>query len=69
MTLRMVLTLLWHGTIKIWEYYQSPITIQILELIKINKKDPRSDPLRDSRELAWTHRLDTLIPSDLNMMD
>ena len=46
-----------------------PITILILELIKIDKKNPRSDTLRDSRKLAWIHRLDTLIPSGLNIMD
>ena len=46
-----------HGNIN-----NPPINIHTLELKKINKRNPRSDQLRDSRELAWIHRLDTLIP-------
>ena len=43
------------------------MTIHILEYIKLPKDLPRSNSLRDSRELVWIHRLNTFIPSGLNI--
>ena len=35
------------------------MTIHILEYIQLPKDVPRSDSLRDNRELVWIHRLNT----------
>ena len=40
----------------------SNMTIHILEYIRLPKDVQRSNSLRDSRELVWIHRLNTLIP-------
>ena len=45
------------------------MTIHILEYIKLPKDMPRSNSLRDKRELVWIHRLNTLIPNGLNILD
>ena len=45
------------------------MTIHILEYIRLPKDVPRSNSLRDNRELVWTHRLKTLIPNGLNILD
>ena len=45
------------------------MTIQILEYIRLPKDIPRSNLLRDNRELVWIHRLYTLIPNGLNISD
>ena len=44
-------------------------TIHILEYIKLPKYVPRLNSIRDNRELVWIHRLNTLIPSGLNILD
>ena len=41
--------------------------IHILEYIRLPKDVPRSNSLRDNRELVWIHRLNTLIPNGLNI--
>ena len=43
--------------------------IHILEYIRLPKDIPRSKSIRDNRELVWIHRLNTLIPNDLNIVD
>ena len=45
------------------------MTIHILEYIRLPKDIPRSNSLRDNRELVWIHRLNTLIPNGLNILD
>ena len=45
------------------------MTILILEYIRLPRDLPRSNSLRDSRELVWIHRLNTLIPNGLNIVD
>ena len=45
------------------------MTIHILEYIRLPKDTPRSNSLRDQRELVWIHRLNTLIPNGLNILD
>ena len=45
------------------------MTIHILEYIRLPKDLPRSNSLRDNRELVWIHRLNTLIPNGLNILD
>ena len=45
------------------------MTIHILEYIRLPKDLPRSSSLRDNRELVWIHRLNTLIPNGLNILD
>ena len=38
------------------------MTTHILEYIRLPKDVPRSNSLRDNRELVWINRLNTLIP-------
>ena len=45
------------------------MTIHILEHIRLPKDVPRSNPLRDNRQLVWIHRLNTLIPNGLIFLD
>ena len=45
------------------------MTIYILEYIRLPKDVPRSNSLRDNSELVWIHRLNTLIPNGLNILD
>ena len=45
------------------------LIIHILEYIRLPKDVPRSKSIRDNRELVWIHRLNTLIPNGLNILD
>ena len=45
------------------------MTNQILEYIRLPKDVPRSNSLRDNRELVWIHRLNILIANGLNILD
>ena len=45
------------------------MTIHILEYIRLPKDLSRSNSLGDSMELVWIHRLNTLIPNGLNILD
>ena len=44
------------------------MTIHILEYIRTLKDGPRSNALRDKRELVWIHVLNTIISTCLNIM-
>ena len=46
-----------------------PFKIFILEFIKLPPKSHRASILRDTREQAWIARLNTLVPSGLNLAD
>ena len=45
------------------------MTLHILEYINLPKDIPRSNSLRNKRELVWIHRLNTLILNGLNILD
>ena len=51
-------------------YQTNPsMIIHILEYIRLPRDVPRSKSIRDNRELVWIHRLNTLVPSGLNILD
>ena len=45
------------------------IIIHILDYIRLPRDIPRSKSINDNRELVWIHRLNTLIPNGLNILD
>ena len=45
------------------------MTMHIIEYIRTVKDAPRSYSLRDKRELGYIHKLNTIIPNGLNIMD
>ena len=45
------------------------MTIHILDYRRLPKDVPRTNSLRDNRELVWIQRLNTLIPNGLNILD
>ena len=51
------------------DHIDPSMTIHILEYIRLPRDLPRSNSLRDSREVVWIHRLNTLIPNALNIVD
>ena len=51
------------------DHLDSNMTIHTLEYIRLPKDILRSNSLRDSRELVWILRLNTLIPNGLNILD
>ena len=46
-----------------------PVSIHILEYIKLPPETQKSQQLRDMRELAWIANLNTLVPHGLNLQD
>ena len=44
-------------------------TIHIMEYIKMPKFVSMLSTVRNRREMVWMHRVDTLIPNDLNMLN
>ena len=51
------------------DHLDPSMTIHILEYIELPKDIPRSNSLQDKRDLAWIHKLNTLIPYGLNILD
>ena len=49
--------------------YSPPITIHFLEYIKVSKDVPRSESLREKREISWINRLNPLFHNSLNIID
>ena len=47
------------------DHLDSNMTIHILEYKRLPKDLPRSNSLRDYRELVWIHKLNTLIANGL----
>ena len=45
------------------------MTIHILEYIWTLKDATRSNSLRDRRDLVWVHRLHTIVPNGLNILN
>ena len=46
-----------------------PVTIHIIEYIRLPPETQKCQQLRDTRQLAWIANLNTLVPHGLNFQD